>query len=80
MADGKLNPEFTRQLHQRLLESRYDAITYVNDYENEEGIDPICHIVPSPNQIKSIQPEYGEDGGIIPLSRRFNPEYPKFRW
>ena len=44
-SNSKLNSEYTDYLRQKCIESKYDAIIYPNDYENEEGFDPTSYIV-----------------------------------
>ena len=65
-------------MHKRLISSRYDGIVYKNDYEADESQDPTCYIVFSPNQVKSLEPIYDQDGKLVPLSRRFDQKSPKF--
>ena len=65
-------------LRKRLISSRCDGIVYKNDYEADESQDPTCYIVFSPNQVKSLEPIYDQDGKLVPLSRRFDQKSPKF--
>lgn len=75
--DQSLNSECTEFIRRKLIESRYDAIIYPNDYENQDGFDPTSYIVFQANQIKSLEPTY-ENGNLIPLSRRFDRNSMKF--
>ena len=65
-------------MHKSCLESRYDGIIYRNDYEADVEHDPTSYIVFKPNQVKSLEPIYGQDGHLLPLSMRFNQTSPKF--
>lgn len=65
-------------LRKRLISSRCDGIVYKNDYEADESQDPTCYIVFFPNQVKSLEPIYGSEGQICPLSMRFDQKSPKF--
>jgi hypothetical protein len=50
----------------------YDGLVYRND---TEGNGDDSYVTFSPNQIKSADPvTYDNDGNVIPLSQRFNPE------
>ena len=66
-------------LRKRCICNRYDGITYQNDYEAVEEHDPTCYIIFAPNQVKSLEPIYAQDGSLLPLSTRFNKESPKYR-
>lgn len=74
----EFEPLYEETLHKRLIQSRYDGIVYQNDYEADEGQDPTCYIVFSPNQVKSLEPIYDSEGILCPLSMRFNRKSPKF--
>ena len=61
--DPKISEEFTQQLK----DEGYDGVYYNGD-GNEEWV------AFYPNQIKSAEPvTYDEEGNVIPLSERFNP-------
>lgn len=53
-----------------------DGISYHNDIEGDTSSDEnMAFAVFSPNQIKSAEPvTYDDEGNVIPLSQRFNPE------
>lgn len=74
----KLNSEYTEYLRQKCIESKYDAIIYPNDYENEEGFDPTSYIVFQANQIKTLQPVWVSDGVLRKLSSRFDINSTRF--
>ena len=74
----ELKPLYEETLHKMCICSRCDGIVYQNDYEADVEQDPTCYIVFSPNQVKSIDPIYGQDGKLMPLSQRFDPNSPKF--
>jgi hypothetical protein len=50
-----------------MVDSRYDAIVYKNDYEWIEGEDSTTYIIFEPWRIKSLEPTY-EQGQLITLS------------
>ena len=74
----EFNPLYTEQLRKRCIQSPYDGIQYRNAYESEEGLDPTCYIVFAPNQVKTLDPVYGEDGKLVDLSSRFDANSSKF--
>lgn len=60
-----------RAMKELLKSKGYDGAVYFNEYEGF-GISVIAF---EPNQIKSADPvTYDNDGNLIPLSERFNPE------
>ena len=67
----KVSAEFT----QWLKDNGYDGVVYKTDYNEEEDV------VFNPNQIKSADPvTYDDNGNVIPLSERFNPEKEDIRY
>ena len=74
----EFNTLYTENIHKRCIQSPYDAIVYKNDFEAQEGFDPTCYIVFSPNQVKTLEPVYGaEDAKLVELSSRFDINSPK---
>ena len=74
----QLQPLYEETLRKRCLSSPYDGIVYQNDYEQEFQQDSTCYIVFRSSQVKSIEPIYGSDGRIVPLSSRFDMNSPLF--
>ena len=51
------------------VDGGYDGLVYANRYEGDGD----SYVITSPNQVKSAEPvTYGDDGGVIPLSKRFD--------
>lgn len=68
--------EFTKFLQER----GYDSITY-NSFDYDNNNSHTCHIVFEPEQIKSADPiTYDDNGNVILLSERFNPENADIRY
>lgn len=70
--------EYTELIRNRLIQSKYDAIIYPNDFESQQGFDQTCYIVFKPNQIKQISPVMQPDGSLRKLSTRFMVSSDKF--
>jgi hypothetical protein len=69
-ADRAWRQSVGRSMRKNFDASGFDAILYNNAVEGGVSI-----IIPSPNQIKSADPiTYDDQGNVIPLSQRFNPE------
>ena len=62
-----INQLHTMQIRQSMVDSRYDAIVYKNDYEWIDGEDSTTYIIFEPWRIKSLEPTY-EQGQLITLS------------
>ena len=77
LLDESLDVAITDDIRNRFIESRYDGIVYVNDFEATKNEDPTCYIVFQPNQIKSLEPTY-EQNLLITLSQRFIRTDPRF--
>ena len=80
-------PELERISNQRdfsaiaeFLQSKgIDSIQYLNTYEGKQNED--SYILLSPEQVKSADViTYDDDGSIIPISQRFNPDNPDYRF
>ena len=77
--DGQeANSTYTRAIRKFLQKKAYDGIEYQNEYECSEGENPTCYIVFDPSQVKSLEPQYGKDGQLVELSRRFDVSCKKF--
>ena len=72
---SKVNSFYTKKVREMALSSKYDAIVYINDYENGAKDDATCYIVFSPSQIKSLEPVV-VNNELKPLSTRFDKSSP----
>ena len=80
-------PELERISNQRdfssiaeFLQSKgIDSVQYLNTYEGKRN--EYSYILLSPEQVKSADViTYDDDGSIIPISQRFNPDNPDYRF
>ncbi len=72
------NPELMELAVNMAKDAGYDGMKYTNEVED---IGSTTYIAFSPSQIKSADPvTYDDQGNVIPLSERFNPEKEDIRF
>jgi len=75
------NIEQLKQLRQILVDKGYDGILYTNRYEGFKGSLETSYAIFNSSFVKSADPVTRDDqGNIIPLSQRFQPEQADIRY
>lgn len=76
----KTHSEYWEPIFAEAKAQGYDGLVYVNEWEDSDSKSD-SYVVFSPSQIKSADPvTYDDNGNVIPLSQRFNPENADIRF